>query len=711
MSSFEKTLEDISFDNITLKQARDEIKQKDKWKTINYFIHKKNINKEPLKDGELSQLNAIVGILQILYNSEIGSPVSDNDYDTLQEMLIDLGIPRLTGSIEINSASKVDHRYTSLRGTLDKVYYLYPEEKRTNKSRKYLHEWIKSAEVRYEKITGKKIDLNKEKVILQGKYDGASAIQEIEDKSLWLTRGDTRNNKASDVSHIMNIFNSIYGDLKHHGIKYEVMMTEDNKDRINELIRDPDKKYKNSRQIVTATLNSNEPDFKADYLYPVPLRIMKSGEKIERIHPDHIAKFPTKICTLGDRDTIKQFASENKWVLVNRMRFRTDGVVITLLNEELKEILGRDGDINCFEVAYKFTEEAAISKITGIRFDVSMFGFIAPVAVFNPVILKGNTIEHASMSNKERFDELDFHYGDTVKVLYDIIPYVVRVDNPPGMKRGRKIEFIRNCPACGEELDLDVTQVQCRNRECRSRIVGRVLNYCANLRIQNIGYQTLEDLYLAGLLKKGIRSLYKLKKKTFEIEEIDGFGKLKTRKIIAEIESKRRLKDYEFFGSIGIESLSMKTFQGIFQKIKYSEFMDMVKLKNFDLLMARLLKVDGMAEGRSSILVNYLKDTEYRVEIQKLVEELSIQETYGAVKSSKGRIVFSGIRPEELMKSLEDAGWELSSSVSSKTSYLVVKTTDENDPDYEETAKMTKAKELGIPIVSFKNIIDYIKNK
>ena len=255
--TFEKILEDISFDNITLTQANDEIKQKDKWKTINYFIHKKNINKEPLKDGELSQLSAIVGILQVLYNSAVGSPVSDDDYDTLQEMLIDMGIPRLTGSIEINSASKVDHRYKNLRGTLDKVYYLYPEEKRTNKSRKYLHEWIKSTEARYEKITGKKIDLNKEKVIMQGKYDGASCVEEIEDKILWLTRGHTGTNKASDVSHIMNIFNGIYGHLKQHGIKYEVMMTEENKDRINDMIRDPDKRYKNSRQIVTATLNSN----------------------------------------------------------------------------------------------------------------------------------------------------------------------------------------------------------------------------------------------------------------------------------------------------------------------------------------------------------------------------------------------------------------------------------------------------------------------
>ncbi len=703
--TFEKILEQMSFDNITLQQAIDEIKQKDKWRTINYFIHKKDINKEPLKDGELSQLRAIVGILQILYNSNTGSPVSDDNYDTLQEMLIDLGIPRLTGSVEINSASKVNHQYTKLRGTLDKVYYLLPTEKRTNKSRKYLDEWKKSAEARYEKITGRSINLDEEKVILQGKYDGASAIAEIDDKITWLSRGDTEINKASDISHIMNIFNDLYSDNKGCGIKFEVMVTEENKDKINDLFRDPRKKYKNSRQVVTATLNSNEPDFKADYLYPVPLRILRKGDKVEQIHPDHIAKFPTRICKLGDRDIIKAFANENKWVLMNGMRFRTDGVVITLLNPELQEVLGRDKDINQFEVAYKFTEEAAITRITDVKFDVSMFGFISPVAVFNPVILKGNTVDHASMSNKERFDEMDLHYGDNVRVLYDIIPYITNYENPPAMKRGRKIEFVTHCPSCGSELDLDVVEVQCHNRECRSRIIGRILNYCANLRIQNIGYSTLEDLYLAGLLKKGIRSLYKLKKKTFEIEEIDGFGRLKTRKIIAEIESKRRLKDYEFFGSIGIESLSIKTFKTIFQQLKYSQFVDMMNLKNFDLLYAKLITIDGMGKEKSNLLVRYLKENEYRIEIQKLIEDLSIQETYGSGKESKGKIVFSGIRPEEIMNEIEKSGWEISNSLSAKTSCLVVK--DES----EETTKMTKAKELGVPIVSFKNIINYLKNK
>jgi len=89
----------------------------------------------------------------------------------------------------------------------------------------------------------------------------------------------------------MNIFNDIYGREKGVGIKFEAMITEEDKDHINELYRH--KSYKNSRQVVTSILNSNEPDFKVDYLYPVPLRIIRDGEDIEQIHPELIEKFPT----------------------------------------------------------------------------------------------------------------------------------------------------------------------------------------------------------------------------------------------------------------------------------------------------------------------------------------------------------------------------------------------------------------------------------
>lgn len=695
--TFEKILDDLSFNKITPKEAYDEMVSKDKMKIINYYSHISNITNEPLKDGQLQELNAIVNILQILYNSDIDSPISDTDYDSLQELLIDMGIPRLTGSIEINSDSKVKHKYTQLRGTLDKVYYLYSTEKRTNKSRKYLDEWIKSTEALYQKKTGKSIDLNKVKIIIQPKFDGSSAILEKDEKMLWITRGDTRNNLASDVSHIMNIFNDLYSEYPEGtGIKFEVMCTEENKEKINQFYRHHP--YRNSRQIVTSTFNSNEPDFKAEYLYPVPLRILNKGDKIESIHPDLIEKFPTKICTFGDRDIIRKFSDENKYVTLNGMRFRTDGAVLTIMDPHIQEVLGRENNINNFEVAYKFTEEYAYTKVKNVEFYLSDFGYITPILVVNDVIIKGNTINHISLSNKERFDELDLHYGDDVKILYDIIPYAIIDNNCKRVPNGRKIEFISHCPKCHEPLDLNHVMIQCKNPNCPSRLIGRVLNYCNNLRIQNIGFATLDILYAVGLLDDGIISLYKLKKKTHLIEDLEGFGRTKTKKIVKEIESKRVLRDADFFGSLGIEGLSIKSFEDIFSKIKLDDFINMIKVKNFDLLYEKLININGIGNLKANKIIIYFKNPKSFSELKKLLKEVRLVESYGADNGFKGRITFTGCRPsDDLSNYLKKNGWKPDNWSDKETKYLVI------PKDDFESSKVLKARELNIPIISLNN--------
>ena len=701
--TFEKILDLLSFDNITLKSAYELMQEKDKLKTINYFINRDKITKEPLKDSEISQLTAIVNILQILYTSKTGSPIADDKYDILQETLVNLGIPRLTGSMEINDNSKISHKYTNLRGSIDKVYYLFSDEKRINKSQKYLDEWISKVENTYYKNTGKKINLNNEKVILQPKMDGISVLAEVEDKKItWITRGDTGKNRASDVSHIMDKFDDLYSEYKNSGIKFEVMCTEENLANINRLLP-KDERYKNSRAVAVSALNANEPDFKSDYLYPVPLRISKENQEREEIHPDLITEFPSEICLLSERDKIKKYANENKYVFKNGMRFRTDGVVITILNPEIQKALGRKDDINNWEVAYKFTAEIGYSTIKDCEFYVSEFGFITPVLVFNDIIMKGNTVKKVSLSNKERFDELEPRIGDKICIHYDIIPVITIDENCKKNPVGRKIEFTKTCPSCNYLLDLNVTQVQCQNSKCSSKIIGKILNYCNNLRIQNIGYQTLESLYDNGFLNKGIRSLYKLKKKLFDIEGLEGFGKLKTRKIISEIESKRILKDYEFFGSIGIEGLSIKTFQSIFYKIPYKEFLNLIFNKDFSTLLSKLIMIDGIGEKKAILISEHYKDKESRIELEKLVEELAIQETYNQLIKTKGKILFTGFRSQEFASQLEKKGWNVVDSFTNDISYLIIK--DKNI----SSSKLSKAKEKGIKILTYSEAINNIE--
>ena len=427
---FETIYEKLLNQKIDPKEAANLIKANTK--SLNYFINIDKITSEPLNESELNQLNGLVKSLQIIYNSSVESPVSDQNYDILQELLINYGIPRLTGSIETNNLSKGFHSYPNLRGTLNKIYYLYPSDEKVNKSQKTLQEWVKTIENKIYKKTGKKVDLLSAEVILSPKFDGASAILENDNgKIRWLTRGDTEVNQASDISHNMIPFNDQFKRYTNAGIKFEVMCSEENLKEINKL---SEVKYKNSRQVVVSTLNQVEMDYKINYLTPIPLRIMHKNDPRESIFFEEL-NYPVKEVLLSDYESINEFAEENKYVKINGQNFRTDGVVITIIDSKenrkcymTPEIIGRENNINDFEVAYKFTSEYAYSKVKDIEFYVSDFGFITPVVVFHPVILKGNTVQRASISNKERFDELGLCYGDVIKIIYDIIPYIT-LDN------------------------------------------------------------------------------------------------------------------------------------------------------------------------------------------------------------------------------------------------------------------------------------------
>lgn len=653
----------------------------------------------PLSDREIQELSSIVRVLQYLYDT-VGSPVNDITYDIYEELLVNVGIPRNTSSIE-PMGSKKSHQYTNLRGTLDKVYAVRDDQERANKSRKSLDEWIKSAEAKYEKATGKKIDLNDYDILITPKFDGLSAIEEISEKKngnrefRWLTRGDTQNNRATDVTHIMHEMNGAHnldidGDF---AVKYEVMITEGDFKQLNKMQEKP---YKNSRQTAVSILNSTARDYRADYLYPVPLRYMRKGDAVEQIHPDLLEIFPTLRTKLGDRDGIESFAQNNRYVDIDGRIFRTDGAVITILDPKVQRVLGRENNINKFEVAYKFTEEAAYSHVRDVEFYVSDFGIVTPVVVVDDVYLKGNCINHISLSNYGRFKELGLRYGDVVKVLYDIIPYVT-VDKNCRRSVGKVIPFAKRCPTCHHQLDLDGVVARCMNPECPSKLMGRVLHYCRTLRMKSIGWSTINVLHEHGLLKHGIASLYKLKKERRKIEYLPGFGDAKIFNILREIKARTVLKDYEFFGAIGIEGMSVNTFKKIFDKIPGSSLLKMIENKSWDLMRNVLISVPGIGDNKAFMIEEFFKDPSNLSDFKRLLKEVTIVDTGG--KETLGDVVFSGYRPkQDIIDYLAELGYEATDRWRKSAKYLVTPS------EFYSSSKVDKAKKAGVPIVHAKNL-------
>src|SRR6185312_14818714 len=80
-------------------------------------------------------------------------------------------------------------------------------------------------------------------------------------------------------------------------------------------------------------------------------------------------------------------------------------------------------------VAYKYAAEQATTIVKDIVISIGRTGAATPVAVFDPTLLAGTTVQHASLHNADEIARKDIRIGDTVVIFKagDIIPQVERV--------------------------------------------------------------------------------------------------------------------------------------------------------------------------------------------------------------------------------------------------------------------------------------------
>ncbi|MDQ3064722.1 MAG: NAD-dependent DNA ligase LigA, partial [bacterium] len=113
----------------------------------------------------------------------------------------------------------------------------------------------------------------------------------------------------------------------------------------------------------------------------------------------------------------------------HELPYNTDGLVIKINNRKLYQDLGFVGKTPRGAVAYKYPAEQATTVVKDIVISIGRTGAATPVAVFEPVIVAGSKVQHASLHNADEIKRKDIRIGDTV-IIYkagDIIPQVEKV--------------------------------------------------------------------------------------------------------------------------------------------------------------------------------------------------------------------------------------------------------------------------------------------
>ena len=649
-----------------------------------------NSDKKDLDDMDLMTCKKMVEILQFIYNNtDIVPPVSDETYDKLYQIMLDFGLGDVVGSVNSQGKPVREHRFPDLRGTLNKVHFVFNVDKDGDK-RRSIEDWITSIK----NITGQNIDNSKTyELRLQAKWDGCSAVFECDENGNVehvLMRGDTEKNQAVDIGKLFEGFEEFkkYANGRtSFAVQTEVLMNQDAYERICQEYKD----FKSPRSATSSILNEKElQPHLSKYLTVEPLRIQYVGKQPE-ILPNEEFDMISNLFDLRDiQECIRQINEH-----VKSEGRTTDGVVLHLIDKKIQMELGRDGAINRYEVAYKFPAEAKKAILKGINFSYGLGGNITPVAKIEPVIMLGKSISSISLGSIDRFRSMQHHLtpGSEVIIRYEIIPYL-EIDSTckhNSQSCGYRVPI--HCRYCGCDLEEDPL-LKCVNEECPSRIIGNVVNYINKMRIENINIETVSTLFDLGIIT-GIESLYSLDEHKSKIIALHGFGEKSYEKIIESIDKRKVVFDYELLGSLGIQSIGVRMFKKI---LSVMDLDTLLRLTEDNMLAINLMGLPGFGEKTATRvqrgLMSKLRTIKFLLNIITLKEKV-------APGKLKGKVCFSQVRDPKFESELINKGYEVSDSLTKSTNYLIV-------PSLTVTSsKITKAKKYGVEILSLEEA--YIK--
>ncbi len=381
----------------------------------------------------------------------------------------------------------------------------------------------------------------------------------------------------------------------------------------------------------------------------------------------------------------------------SELPYDIDGVVIKVNNIKEQGILGFTARYPKWATAYKFPAEEVLTKLKDIIFTVGRTGQVTPNAILEPVIVAGSMISKTTLHNEDYVVDRDIRIGDTVaiKKAGDVIPEVVSVVKE--RRNGTEILFKMTevCPICGSKLirKEEEAAYYCKNSNCDAKHIEGLIHFTSRnaMNIPGFGDAITEDFYNLGYLKR-VYDYYTLDKYKDELMSLEGFGEKSIIKLLNGIEESKNNSLERLLFALGIRHVGEKT-----AKILARSYKSMDNLMNAT--YEELSMINDIGEVIAKSVIDYFKDEENILIINKLNEygvnmNMQMENIKEDMDFMNKTFVLTGtlnnITRDEASNIIENLGGKVSSSVSSKTSVLIVG----DNPG----SKYDKARSLGITI-------------
>lgn len=555
--------------------------------------------------------------------------------------------------------------------------------------------------------------LGNQEGLISWKLDGLTIVLTYKDGKL--SSGVTRGNGiiGEVVTENVKKFKNIPLTIPYKGtlvVRGEAVIKYSDFNKMNEELDDDSSQYKNPRNLCSGSVRQLDSKVTAKRNVNCIIFALIESEKKFKLKSEEFEWLKSlgfdvveyhKVTSNNIEEQVLYF--KNK---INEYDIPSDGLVLLYNDIEYGKQLGTTAKYPKNAIAFKWQDETAETKLIDVDWLVSRTGLINPVAVFEPVELEGTIVSRASLHNVSILQGLSLGIGDTILVYKAnmIIPQIA--DN---LTQSNSLAIPNKCPVCNHEAKIissnDVKYLYCMNDFCPAKLVKRLSQFTSRnaMNIEGLSDAIINKLADEGLIKT-YADIYNLKRYKNDIISFEGFGEKSYDNLINSIEKSRNVKLANFIFALGIPDIGLSRAKLICKN--YSN--DINKIRN--LTFEELSKIDGIGEIIAKGWIDTFNNNDFIKELELLLKEVNFTDTSidnnqplkdltfvitGSVNNFTNR--------DELVEYIESYGGKVVKAISNNVNYLI------NNDITSTSIKNTKAKELGIKIISENDLMSMIQ--
>ena len=555
--------------------------------------------------------------------------------------------------------------------------------------------------------------LGNQEGLLSWKLDGLTIVLTYKDGKL--SSGVTRGNGiiGEVITENVKKFKNIPLTIPYKGtlvVRGEAVIKYSDFNKMNEELDDDSSQYKNPRNLCSGSVRQLDSKVTAKRNVNCIIFALIESEKKFKLKSEEFEWLKSlgfdvveyhKVTSNNIEEQVLYF--KNK---INEYDIPSDGLVLLYNDIEYGKQLGTTAKYPKNAIAFKWQDETAETKLIDVDWLVSRTGLINPVAVFEPVELEGTIVSRASLHNVSILQGLSLGIGDTILVYKAnmIIPQIA--DN---LTQSNSLAIPNKCPVCNHEARIissnDVKYLYCMNDFCPAKLVKRLSQFTSRnaMNIEGLSDAIINKLADEGLIKT-YADIYNLKRYKNDIISFEGFGEKSYDNLINSIEKSRNVKLANFIFALGIPDIGLSRAKLICKN--YSN--DINKIRN--LTFEELSKIDGIGEIIAKEWIDTFNNEDFIKELELLLKEVNFTDTSIDNNQPLKDLIFvitgsvnNFTNRDELVEYIETYGGKVVKAISNNVNYLI------NNDITSTSTKNTKAKELGIKIISENDLMSMIQ--